>query len=231
MAQSAAVPSREARGGEAERLYADRATLASAQRAAQIWSAAFAADPANFDLAWKVARVAYWLGGHGPDPERRAHLEAGLNAAEKAVALQPNKPEGHFWLAGNMAALAESYGLRQGLKYRKPIRDELEVTLRLDPAFMEGSADRALGRWYARVPRLAGGDRKLAESHLRTSLTYNQASTISHFFLGEFLADEGRKDEARAEYQKVLDAPLSTLWAPEDQEFKEKARKALTTLR
>jgi hypothetical protein len=50
---------------------------------------------------------------------------------------------------------------------------------------------------------------------------------VSHFFLGELLDDEGRKDEARAEWQRVLDAPLSRDWAPEDQEFKEKARRLL----
>ena len=113
-----------------------------------------------------------------------------------------------------MGALAESFGLRQGLKYRKPIKEALETVLRLDPAFMEGSADRALGRWYFKVPRLFGGDRKLSEAHLRKSLTYNPDSTVSHFFLGELLDDEGRKAEARAELQQVLDAPLAATGRP-----------------
>jgi tetratricopeptide (TPR) repeat protein len=211
----------------ADSLYADRANLASARRAADIWSAAIAADPRDFDAAWKLARADYWLGGHGPDAERRQDLERGIDAGRKAAAAQPNRPEGHFWIAANMGALAESFGLRQGLKYRKPIREELETVLRLDAAFMDGSADRALGRWYFKVPGLFGGDRKLAEAHLRTSLTYNPNSTTSHFFLGELLQDQGRKDEARAEFQKVLDAPLSPDWAPEDREFKEKARRSL----
>ena len=99
--------------------------------------------------------------------------------------------------------------------------------LRLDPAFMQGSADRALGRWYFKVPGLFGGSNKQAETHLRKSLTYNPNSTASHFFLAEVLLDEGRKDDARAELQKVLDAPLDPDWAPEDREFKEKARALL----
>ena len=103
----------------------------------------------------------------------------------------------------------------------------LETALRLDPAFMDGSADRALGRWYFKVPRLFGGDRKLSEAHLRKALSYNPDSTVSHFFLGELLEDEGRKDEARIEFQRVIDAPLNPNWLPEDQEFKEKARRAL----
>ena len=38
---------------------------------------------------------------------------------------------------------------------------------------------------------------------------------------------EHRPDEARAELQKVLDAPLDPDWAPEDREFKQKAEKRI----
>jgi len=128
-----------------------------------------------------------------------------------------------------MGALAESYGVRQGIKYRKPIREELETVLKIDPSFMLGSADRALGRWYAEVPRLFGGSKKLAEQHLKESLKFNPDATISHYFLAELYLDDGRKADARAELQKVIDAPLSKEWAPEDQDFKEKAKKLWAT--
>ena len=41
---------------------------------------------------------------------------------------------------------------------------------RLDPAFLDGSPDRALGRWYYKVPGLFGGDLDKSEQHLRTAL-------------------------------------------------------------
>ena len=229
-AQPPDPPSRE-RFSEAERLYADRGNLASARRAADAWAAALAADPRGFDAAWQLARADYWLGTHGPEAARRGFLETGIDAGRKAASLQPGRPEGHFWIAANMGALAESFGLRQGLKYRKPIKESLETVLRLDPAFMDGSADRALGRWYFKVPRLFGGDRRQAEAHLRQSLTYNRESTVSHFFLAELLEDEGRNAEARAELQRVIDAPLSRDWAPEDRDYKERAKHLLATLR
>jgi hypothetical protein len=212
-------------------VYANRGELASARRAAKMWAAALAADPRDFDAAWKLARADYWLGGHVPERERRAMYEQGIDAGRKAVALHADRPEGHFWIAANMGALAESFGLRQGIKYRTTIKEELETVLRLHPRYLEGSADRALGRWYFKVPRLFGGSQKLAESHLRTSLTYNPASTASHFFLAELLLDQGRTHEARAELQQVLDAPLNPDWVPEDLEFKDKARKLLGTLK
>ena len=208
-------------------MYADRANPASARRTADLWTSALGGDPRDFDAAWKLARANYWLGGHAPAPQRRGYLEAGIEAGRKAAALRPNRPEGHFWTAANMGALAESFGLRQGLKYRKAIREELETVLRLDAPFMDGSADRALGRWYFKVPSLFGGSHREAEAHLRASLSYNPNSTASHFFLAELLLDDGRNADAAAELQKVLDAPLHPDWTPEDREFKEKARQLL----
>jgi tetratricopeptide (TPR) repeat protein len=215
----------------ADALYADRANLASARRAADLWQQAVAADARNFEAAWKLARADYWLGGHAEEAQRRGFFESGIEAGRKAIAVQPNRPEGHFWLGANMGALAESFGLRQGLKYRKAIKQELETVLALDPGFQEGSADRALGRWYFKVPGLFGGSHKEAEAHLHASLKYNPNSTFSHFYLAELLLDDGRKAEARAELQKVLDAPLSQDWAPEDREFKQKAQMLLGTLK
>jgi hypothetical protein len=215
----------------ADALYADRANLASATAASTLWSEAVKRDPRDFDAAWKLSRVSYWLGGHAPEQDRRRHLESGMQAARAAIALEPQRPEGHFWLAANMGTLAESFGLRNGLRYRGPVKDELETVLKIDPAFMNGSADRVLGRWYFRVPRLFGGSNKRAEEHLRASLKYDENSTISRFFLAEVLIDEDRRQEARAELQKIIDAPLSEEWAPEDKEYKARATALLGRLK
>ena len=238
MASASAISPLDARtalqvpADEADAFYKDRENLASAKKAADIWAERLKANPRDFDSAYKLAQARYWLGTNGlPEPERKTALEAGIAAARAAIALNANRPEGHFWLAANMGALAESFGLRQGIKYRGQIKDALLTTLKLDPAFLDGSADRALGRWYYKVPGLFGGSNKQSEAHLRKSLTYNPNSIISHIFLAETLADMGRKDEARQEAQAALDAPLDPDWTPEDRRFKEQARQLIQKLR
>jgi len=130
-----------------------------------------------------------------------------------------------------MGALAESFGLRQGIKYRGAIRDALETVLKIDPAFGRGSADRALGRWYVKVPGLFGGSKRKSEEHLRKSLTYNPDSTVSHFFLAETLFELDRDAEAGKELEKVLAVPTDPEWAPEDREYKHKAEQILARMR
>lgn len=226
-----AVCAGSAQATEPDALYAHRDDIASAKRAADIWAARLQANGSDFESAWKLARARYWLGGHAPEKERKLLLEAGIAAGRQAVAIQPNRPEGHFWLAANMGALAESFGLRQGLKYRGDIRNELTTVLKLDAAFQQGSADRALGRWYYKVPGLFGGSKKKSEEHLRKSLTYNPNSIASRFFLAETLLDMDRKADAIAELQRIGELPPDPEWLPEDREFKQKAAKLLTTLR
>ena len=216
---------------EPDALYKNREDLASAQRAEAIWMDRLVRVGNDFESAWKLARLRYWLGSHVPEKDRKATLEAGIEAGRAAARIAPDKPEGHFWIAANMGALAESFGLRQGLKYRGPIKEELETVLRLDPAFQQGSADRALGRWYNEVPRLFGGSNKESEAHLRKSLTYNPNSTITLYFLAETLLDENKGAEARKVLQQVLDAPLDPEWGPEDRQYKEKAKKLMAEIK
>src|SRR5687768_5502264 len=211
----------QAPAADADALYAQREDLARAKQAAGLWSARLQADPRDFEAAWKLARTHYWLGTRAPRGERKGFLERGVETGRTAAALDPRRPEGHFWMAANMGALAESFGLRQGLKYRGAIRNGLLTVLAVDAAYQQGSADRALGRWYFKVPTLFGGSRKKSEQHLRQSLTYNPNSIASRFFLAETLLGLDRKAEAIAELERVVHLPPDPAWIPEDRDFKQ----------
>jgi tetratricopeptide (TPR) repeat protein len=210
-----------------EELYRQREDLASAKRAVEIWSASAAKD---FEAAWKSARAAYWIGGHAPEAERRAALERGVAAGEAAVRLRPDRPEGHYWLAADMGALAESFGLSQGLKYRSRIKSALERVAEINAGWEQASAVTALGRWYYLVPRLFGGSRAKADAHFRRALDQFPHSVTALIFLAESLTAQKKTDEARALLRRVIDAPIQAEWAPEERDFKRKAADRLRAL-
>src|ERR1700730_722255 len=214
-------------GEDPEELYRGREDLASAARAAAIWAARPGDDA---ETAWKLSRVSYWLGTHLPERERRKALERGMAAGEKAIRLASTVPEGHFWLAANMGALAESFGVMQGLKYRGRIKAELQSVVAIEPGWQGGSAEAALGQWYFEVPRLFGGNHSEAESLLRRALAYDPQNLVALLFLARGLASDDRRDEAAALLQRMIDAPISSDWAPEDREFKKKAAEKLKAL-
>ena len=219
------------KAADPDRLYAERERGQNAMDAAAVWESRLKTNPKDFDSAWKLARACYWLGGHVAEDARRAQYERGIEAGRQASEMQAGRPEGYFWMAANMGAMAESFGLRAGIKYRGPVKKALETVVMIDRGFQQGSADRALGRWYLKVPRLFGGSKDKSVEHLKQSLTYDPSSTASHFFLAETYLEMDRKDEARQEVQKVFDLPVNPEWAPEDREFKQKAKALLDRLR
>jgi hypothetical protein len=229
---SAAASDARAMQSDPDVLYRDREQSATALAAERIWSERLAVNAKDFESAWKLARLRYWLGTNGLAPldEKKRILERGIEASRAAAAAVPGAPDGHFWMAANMGALADAHGLRQGIKYRGPIKDALETALRLSPAYLDGSADRALGRWYYKVPRLFGGDLRKSEQYLRKALTYKADSVISLLFLGETLIELDRETEARAALATAIAAPADPEWIPEDARFKAQARRLLTTL-
>ena len=222
-----------AAASDPDALYRDRERTASATAAEEIWAARVTEAPGDFESAWKLARARYWLGTNGPgsNDDKKKALERGIEAARLAIAARAAAPDGHFWLAANMGALADAHGLRQGIKYRGPIRAALEAALKADPSYLHGSPDRALGRWHFKVPRLFGGNLTLSEDHLRTSLTYKPDSVITLLFLADTLIALDRRPEARATLQAAIDAPADPDWLPEDTRFKAQARQLLTTLK
>jgi tetratricopeptide (TPR) repeat protein len=206
-----AASSAPARADDPDALYRNRAHLPDAQRAADLWAASLGARPDNYEAAWKLARASYWLGGHlATEAARIAALERGIAAGEKA--------------------LAELRGIRAGLRYRMPVRRHLERVLAIDPAFQKGSADRALGRWYYKVPGLFGGSKRKAEEHLRRSLTYYPQSIASRIFLAETYESMGRKADAIRMLQEIGALAVDPEWAPEDAVFKQRAREMLAKL-
>ena len=229
LAATVAFPARAAEDPDA--LYANRTDLTSARQAAAIWQGTIDRNPKDFIAAWKRAKAGYWLGGHEATSDAKdAAYEAGMAAARVAITAAPEKPEGHFWLAANMGGYAENHGIRGGLKYRGTIRDELEKVLAMDPAFLQGSADRALGRWYFKVPGLFGGSKQKSEDHLRRALSYNPRSIVTRLFLAETLEAQDRVADAKSELQQIAALPVDPDWAPEDTEFKAQARAMLARL-
>ena len=54
-------------------------------------------------------------GGRLAADARRGQYEQGIEARKRAIAIDPRRSEGHFWMATSMGALAESYLLVKGV--------------------------------------------------------------------------------------------------------------------
>lgn len=224
---AAAPPATEPPEDDPDALYRQRETLDLAIRAAEIWEARLAEDPKDFDVACKLARARFYVGERSARGQRARHFKDGIEAARIAVALEPERPDGHFWLGANLGALAGVSGRLSALRRRSSIREAFEASLARDPDFARGAAYCALGKYYNAVPGLFGGDRQKSEDLLRRCLEYDPDSTVGHYYLGQTLLGLGRTAEAVAALRTAIDAPLDPGRAPEGRLWKERAEQLL----
>ena len=217
-------------GDDPDALYRQRETLDLAIRAADIWKARLSASPRDFDVACKLARARLYIGEMLPRRERAPHFKDGMAAARIAIALEPRRPDGYFWLGTNMGALASVSSVFTALRYRSPVREALEAVIDRDPAFARGGAFCVLGKYYGVVPGLFGGSKQRSEELLRRCLDYDPGSTVGHYYLGQTLVALGRTHEARAAFQAAIDAPLDPEYVPEGRLWKRRATRLLARL-
>jgi tetratricopeptide (TPR) repeat protein len=215
---------------QADAAYAGRADLNSVREGMKLLRSARAQEPGNYEVAWRMARLAYTLGDKSKDEEERKKAFAeGVAAGKAAVAASPGKPEGHFWLGANTGGEAQVLGPLSGLASAKELRQRMETVLKLDEDFQGGSAHMVLGRLDTELPSMLGGDVKRAIATLEQGLRYGEQNSLLRLRLAEAYLADRRRDDARRELNHLLRMKPHPDFLPEHEEATTKARELLAT--
>src|ERR1051325_4830911 len=143
---------------EAEPLYEGREDMNKARLAVTTLRQAHAADYGNYEAAWKLSRAAFYVADRTDiDSERDNMFREGTEAGKAAVALQPNKPDGHFWLGANYGGTA-AHSTLSNLSSFTDIKTEMETVLKLDEGYQGYSAYLGLGGLFFGGPKVLGGE-------------------------------------------------------------------------
>lgn len=150
-----------------------RATL-DAAAALKHYEAALAANPGNYEAAWKASGEAVDLGEFNADDAARKDLYARAERyARQAVSANPRGVEGHFALARAIGRNALSMGTRDRVKFANEVRKEALAALEANPK--HAGALHVLGVWNAEIMRLSGPARFFAKN-LLGGKTFGEAS-------------------------------------------------------
>jgi tetratricopeptide (TPR) repeat protein len=152
------------------------------------------------------ARICFLLGELGDKQDREKHFEKGRYYAELLCTEQPQRVEGHYWLALNLAGLAQCGRASRGLRLVPAVVAKLQIALTLDEAYDQAGPHRILGRVYCEAPAwpLSEGDLGKSLEHLRTAVVLAPQNSTNHLYLAETLSQLGKSDEAYSELRQVL---------------------------
>lgn len=190
---------------QGDELYAQRLDLAKAKEALAKYQEALIKGENKYEAYWKMARVEYWIGDKTENnKEKKAIFQQGIYHAKKAVELEPNKVDGHFWLGVNYGVYGEAKGVLKSLFLVKPIKQEMNKVLELDRTYESGGADRVLGRVYFKLPGFAGGDNKKSVEHLLKSRELGPNDGLTRIYLADTYLALDQVEKAREELDYVL---------------------------
>jgi Tfp pilus assembly protein PilF len=218
------------RVAEAEALYVGREDLNKARVAVATLRQARTADYGNYEAAWKLARAAFYVGDHTDnDSERDDMYREGIEAGKAAVTLQPNKPDGHFWLAANYGGSA-AHSTLANLSSFNDIKSEMDAVLKIDESYEGYSTYLGLGRLYLEAPHILGGDAKQAMVYLEKGVKLNPNNTMMRAELAQAYIANNRNADAKKQIDAVMSATPDPQHAPEHKDAVAKAQKLLQRL-
>jgi tetratricopeptide (TPR) repeat protein len=212
---------------EAEALWEKREDLARARVAVAALRQARTADYSNYEAAWKLARASFYVGDHTEnDDERDNMFRGGTEAGKSAVKLQPDKPEGHFWLGANYGGAA-AHSTIANLSSFNDIKTEMDAVLKIDESYQGYSAYLGLGRLYLQAPRMFGGDTSKAIEYLEKGTKLNPNHSLMRYHLAQAYEANNRDAEAKKQLETVMSTTPDPKYMAEHNDAVEKSKKLL----
>ena len=213
---------------QADAVYDSASGADDVRRAFELYKQALAADPQSYEAAWKAGRAAWQLAELVPKPERRPLLEEGRDLARRAVELEPDGVDGHYWYGVLVGRVGEERGVLVSLFLVDDVVREMETVIRLDPS--HAGAHHVLGVLYRVVPGrpLSIGDKRRAVEHAQLAVQYAPDDLLYRLGLAEAHMAAGNRDAAIRVLRELLAMPEKE--PINDARHKERARELLREL-
>jgi tetratricopeptide (TPR) repeat protein len=219
---------------EADKLY-DQGGLANFKQAIELYNKAIAENPNNYEANWKCARAHREYGDTAKTEKVDGwkkicakYGKEGMNFAQKATELEPEKPDGYYFYGLNVGTYSDGVSvftaLSEGLKDKT--QNSFETAYKLDKMYKEAGPMIALGRFWQVLPWPMRNRKKSLKYYREYQSTQYFADNIEvHVYLGELLIQIGGK-ENKAEAKGYLEKAANS----DDAFYKERAGELLKKL-
>ena len=213
---------------EADKLY-DQGGLANYKKALELYKKALAETPNDYEANWKCAReygdTAKTEKVEGWKKICAQYGKEGMNYAQKATEIEPDKPDGYYYYGLNVGVYSDGVSiftaLSEGLKDKT--QKSFEKTYTLDKMYKEAGPMIALGRFWQVLPWPMRDRKKSLKYYREYQGTEYFADNIEvHVYLGELLIQIGGK-ENKAEAKGYLEKAANS----DDAFYKERAKELL----
>ncbi|HYT59580.1 MAG TPA: hypothetical protein VEL06_05385 [Haliangiales bacterium] len=153
------------------------------------------------EAAWQFGRACFdWADFAKDDDQREAIATQGIAACRSLTARDPKSAPGHYYLAMDLAQLAQTKTLG-ALRIVEEMEREFQLTADLDAKFDYAGADRNLGLLYFQAPGwpISIGDKSKARKHLERAVELAPGYPENHLCLLEAYLKWGDRKKIQRE--------------------------------
>jgi tetratricopeptide (TPR) repeat protein len=172
------------------------------------------ARPKDADAQYKLALAHSYLAEVAIEvhdkPLAFSTAESGIDAAERAVDMNPNSAE-YNRILGTLCGQAISSAGLAGLRHGRCALESIDKAVQLDPKSAEARLSHGVGMYY--LPSAFGGGIDLAIQDFRKAIALNPNSSEAWLWLGIALRKDNQPAEGRKAIQKSLELNPNRLWA------------------
>jgi len=143
-----------------------------------------------------------------------AFAEAGIDAAQKAVAANESNAEYHRMLGGLCGQVIPASPLFGGMKYGQCAQQELSKAIQLDGKLAMAYVSRGVG--YTYLPASFGGGVDLALKDFNKAISLDPNLAEAYLWKGVALRKVARNAAARKAFEKALQLDPNRLWAKQE---------------
>lgn len=206
----------------------DKGTVDACKQGLDICLEAVKKDPGGFQANWMAAQACreYGLAAkksetNGWEEICKEYGKKGMTYAEKAISVDPSKPNGYFWYGTSVGIYSDGVSiltaLKEGLKDKT--QNSFETAYKIDKSYEKHGPVGSLGRFWQVLPWPLNDEDKSIEyfREYQKTKSYNDPDTVEiRIYLAEILKESSdTKDESKTllnEAVKITDASGDRYW-------------------
>jgi hypothetical protein len=176
----------------------------------------------SYEILWRLARAMFLAGEQEHRKTSWVYHGSGAEFGWKALEINSDRVEGHFWLGVNLALMAQKSGGLRAVLALLAARSQLRRAARICESYHGAGPLRVLGRLEHKAPRILGGSLGRSRSYFERALQLAPDNCVTLVYAAELSIDSGEVDRARQMLRRVVESPIDPAW-----EFEHRRDKAL----
>ncbi len=162
----------------------------------------------SYDLNWEYAAILYFEGDiyETNINKRKEYYWKTKDYADRAIALNPNGVDGHFWKATGYGLWSQANGILNSLFCVGTVKDEMTKVIEIKTNFFRGLPWAIRAQTYNFAPGwpLSIGNKEQSYKDIQIALKYGEDYRYVHQIYAEMLMNDGKYAEAKEEIEKSL---------------------------